>query len=169
MQAIDKAGNITSATNNGITVVYENPASEIMTANQTIDGQLKGTYQNPIIPQGFKAIDNGKAIWKTEEEQENGWNEGLVIEDATGNQFVWVPVNAEINEDIQYKLDNNLELTMEEIELVIRRKAWSTNQASSTETSLVAAYTEPYANGYEEEQEEYIKMITSVLKTVDSM
>ena len=68
-----------------------------------------------------------KQYGKQRKSKENSWNEGLVIEDATGNQFVWVPVNAEINEDIQYKLDNNLELTMEEIELVIRRKAWSTN------------------------------------------
>ncbi len=32
-----------------------------MQANQTIDGKLKGTYENPIIPQGFKAISTGGA------------------------------------------------------------------------------------------------------------
>jgi len=57
----------------------------IATANTTINGQA-ASYNNPIIPKGFKAINDG-TVWPTD------WDEGLVIEDANGNQFVWVPVN----------------------------------------------------------------------------
>ena len=55
------------------------------TENTTINGQA-ASYNNPIIPKGFKAINDG-TVWPT------GWNDGLVIEDVNGNQFVWVPVN----------------------------------------------------------------------------
>ncbi|MDD2376825.1 MAG: hypothetical protein PHD15_05225 [Clostridia bacterium] len=59
----------------------------IATENSTVNGQA-ATYQNPIIPTGFKAINDG-TVWPTD------WNTGLVIEDASGNQFVWVPVDGE--------------------------------------------------------------------------
>lgn len=55
------------------------------TINMTINGE-PATYSNPIIPKGFKAINDG-ATWPT------NWNDGLVIEDVSGNQFVWVPVD----------------------------------------------------------------------------
>jgi Tfp pilus assembly protein PilE len=57
----------------------------IATSNSTING-ASPTYSNPIIPNGFKAINDG-TVWPT------NWNTGLVIQDALGNQFVWVPVD----------------------------------------------------------------------------
>jgi hypothetical protein len=57
----------------------------IANANITFNG-LPAAYNNPIVPEGFKAINDG-AIWPTD------WNKGLVIEDIEGNQFVWVPVD----------------------------------------------------------------------------
>ncbi|MDD2376673.1 MAG: hypothetical protein PHD15_02835 [Clostridia bacterium] len=57
----------------------------IATENSTVTGQAT-TYDNPIIPKGFKAINDG-TVWPTD------WNTGLVIEDSSGNQFVWVPVD----------------------------------------------------------------------------
>ncbi|MDD2376827.1 MAG: hypothetical protein PHD15_05235 [Clostridia bacterium] len=57
----------------------------IATGNATVNGEV-ATYQNPIVPTGFKAINDG-TVWPTD------WNTGLVIEDSSGNQFVWVPVN----------------------------------------------------------------------------
>jgi len=57
----------------------------IATANSTINGAV-ATYINPIIPKGFKAIYDG-AVWPTD------WDKGLVIQDALGNQFVWIPVD----------------------------------------------------------------------------
>ena len=53
--------------------------------NTTING-APASYDNPIIPKGFKAIEDG-TVWPT------GWNNGLVIQDTSGNQFVWVPVD----------------------------------------------------------------------------
>ena len=61
---------------------------------------------NPTIPAGFKPVDTDKAKWDTEssEPTQTDVNEGLVIEDKEGNQFVWIPVetvvatnNAEAN------------------------------------------------------------------------
>ncbi len=57
----------------------------IATVNSTVNG-LDAKYNNPIVPKGFKAINDG-AIWPI------GWNDGLVIEDVNGNQFVWVPID----------------------------------------------------------------------------
>ncbi len=57
----------------------------IATENSTVNGQAP-EYNNPIIPKGFKAINDGTK-WPTD------WNKGLVIEDVNGNQFVWVPVD----------------------------------------------------------------------------
>ena len=57
----------------------------IATVNTTVNGGLV-SYSNPIIPKGFKAVNDG-AVWPTD------WDKGLVIEDSSGNQFVWVPVD----------------------------------------------------------------------------
>ena len=43
---------------------------------------------DPIIPVGFRAVDTKDAVWNTD----NGWRNGIVIEDEDGNQFVWIPV-----------------------------------------------------------------------------
>ena len=53
------------------------------------------SYDNPIVPNGFKKVETNTASWKVIDNVPSGWNEGLVIEDNTGNQFVWVPVNLE--------------------------------------------------------------------------
>ena len=55
MQAIDLVGNIREAKRHKCkTVTVEKAITPIMQANQTIDGKLKGTYENAKIPQGFK-------------------------------------------------------------------------------------------------------------------
>ncbi len=53
------------------------------------------TYNNPILPEGFKKVETNSASWKMENGIPKGWNKGLVIEDEIGNQFVWVPVKLE--------------------------------------------------------------------------
>ena len=67
------------------------------TRNRTLAGTTEGySYKNPVIPQGFKAVDVGTATWSYTDETQTevaGWNEGLVIKDEIGNQFVWVPVD----------------------------------------------------------------------------
>ena len=67
----------------------------IVNENQTFDGRIKGTYNNPIIPKGFAPINENGADWGTED----GYQKGLVITDeitgteSTGNEFVWIPVD----------------------------------------------------------------------------
>ena len=51
------------------------------------------SFDNPIIPDGFKKIETDLASWREEKGIPIGWNKGLVIEDEKGNQFVWVPVD----------------------------------------------------------------------------
>ncbi len=74
-------------------------------ANRTlIEG--KPTYQNPVIPVGFRTVNTEDAKWKVKGNEVEGWNNGLVIEDSEGNQFVWVPVN---NTTVTYtKWDGNI-------------------------------------------------------------
>ncbi|MBO4292940.1 MAG: hypothetical protein J5881_00915 [Clostridia bacterium] len=64
--------------------------------------------KNPVIPQGFKAVDTDTAKWKYTDSTYSvvqGWNDGLVIEDDIGNQFVWVPCSLnEITENGQPKI-----------------------------------------------------------------
>ncbi|MDD2376826.1 MAG: hypothetical protein PHD15_05230 [Clostridia bacterium] len=72
---------------NGSQIVIGLGVNVIATENTTVNGEA-ATCQNPIVPKGFKAINDG-TVWPTD------WNEGLVIEDSSGNQFVWVPVDGE--------------------------------------------------------------------------
>ena len=53
----------------------------------------KSSYNNPIVPEGFKKIETDTASWELENGIPKGWNSGLVIEDEIGNQFVWVPIS----------------------------------------------------------------------------
>lgn len=50
-------------------------------------------YNKPIIPKGFAKVETETASWKLDESGiPTGWNNGLVIQDGIGNQFVWVPI-----------------------------------------------------------------------------
>lgn len=50
------------------------------------------SYNNPIVPKGFKKKETENASWKIKDNEVIGWNNGLVIEDEEGNEFVWIPV-----------------------------------------------------------------------------
>jgi len=74
------------------------------TTNSSITG---GVFlsTNPVIPVGFKTSNNG-ASWSDSDNNGivDGWNDGLVIVDASGNEFVWVPctTNTTDTSKIQY-------------------------------------------------------------------
>lgn len=71
-----------------------NNISNNQTENDEMD--VVCNYNNPIVPQGFKKIETETASWETDEQgNPKGWNDGLVIEDGNGNQFVWVPCTIE--------------------------------------------------------------------------
>lgn len=69
------------------------------------------TFNNPIVPTGFKKVETETATWEEENGIPKGWNEGLVIEDEIGNQFVWVPVE---NLYAQYKTGDVIDYIDEE-------------------------------------------------------
>lgn len=104
--------------------------------NSTIDGKVPCFY-NPVIPQGFKAIENEedktieiKAKWG----EQNAYLYGLVIEDKNGNQFVWIPVE-------------NME--------IFKATDWQKNAPKET---IDSTYVEPIKT----EEEEYYKMYYKV-------
>ena len=55
----------------------------------TIDGG-EASEQNPTIPEGYTPINTEDAKWDAEDGPE--YNNGLVITDDSGNEWVWVPV-----------------------------------------------------------------------------
>ena len=63
-------------------------------SNATINGKKPST-SNPVIPVGFKAVETDDATWTdaNSDGKPDGWNDGLVIADDDGNEFVWVPVD----------------------------------------------------------------------------
>ena len=67
-----------------------------MTSNKTIDGKTTGTANNPIIPKDFYPVNTEKAKWTYDSTNNKvtDVDEGLVIMDEKGNQFVWVPVSS---------------------------------------------------------------------------
>ena len=71
--------------------------------NSTINGG-EGSANNPTIPEGFRPIDENGAEWGdgTNPPTEEDVSEGLVIEDRSGNQFVWVPVTGEYKRNTRY-------------------------------------------------------------------
>ena len=83
VKVVDTNGNEIYATNNGVTVIVTDSD-----ADSTVIPNLVSTYKKPIIPKGFTPIHEGRAVW----ESSDGYKYGLVIEDKSGNQFVWVPI-----------------------------------------------------------------------------
>ena len=84
------------------------------------------------IPAGFAV---------SQVEGENIINDGLVVIDANGNEFIWVPVN-DINDF----------------------KTYAGYSSGELQSSVWDNCEEPYSNGYENEQTEYEAMKNSVLK-----
>lgn len=72
------------------------------------DEKIISSYNNPKIPEGFSTVDTETAKWIEENGIIQGWNQGLVIEDSMGNQFVWVPVNEKIIEYSNKKIKDEL-------------------------------------------------------------
>ncbi len=60
---------------------------------KTVNGK-EGTSKNPTIPKGFRPVSTEGAVW-TKTGEQTDYNNGLVIEDTEGNQFVWVPCYVE--------------------------------------------------------------------------
>lgn len=72
------------------------------------------SYNNPKIPKGFKKVETETASWELNANGEiSGWNNGLIIEDEIGNQFVWVPyINEEYKNKDYISSDNEEEIQL---------------------------------------------------------
>lgn len=69
----------------------EKIATKIQTENKRYDGLTTDfSYNNPVIPVGFVAVNTKVASW---DKLETDFDKGLVIQDEKGNQFVWVPID----------------------------------------------------------------------------
>ena len=99
-----------------------------------------GKGKSVPLPKGFYYvggnIDTGIVI--SDKEGDTLESSGVNM----GNQFVWIPVASEAD---------------------LKRTAFNTSTGKPT-TGLSVDYTEPYANGYPKEAEEYDTMKTQVLK-----
>ena len=81
-------GNIATKTikvDNAETILW----TEAKSNNQTYAGDATGSSTNPIIPAGFMPKNTKTAKWDAAGGPES--NNGLVIIDSIGNEFVWVP------------------------------------------------------------------------------
>ena len=160
----------------------ENVDDEYFEKTATIDGEDIGTELNPTIPEGFKPIDTDTSEWGdgTKPPEEDDVNNGLVIQDRNGNQFVWIPVatpvsdteaNGTTNKAMAVKIGDNYR------GLIYEFSASGSNVMSGC-TKTTGNYREPdivsdydndktYNNGLFTKnslQEEYNKMIESVTK-----
>ncbi len=106
------------------------------------------TYNNPIIPEGFHKTETKEASWKLENGIPKGWNDGLVIEDNIGNQFVWVPVNLDeyrnniplINSNLIFN-ENNMEADRDYDYQVIRYGGFYVSRYEAGRKN----FTDPYS------------------------
>ena len=92
--ATDAVGNSTMSET--ITVVTNATLDEYTNAHTTITGLIEdAAHDNPIIPEGFAPVNENGAEWGDGTTKPEGVQEGLVIRDRDGNEFVWVPVDGE--------------------------------------------------------------------------
>ena len=94
MMIVDRNGNEVYATNNETKVTINN-----LPISLSLNGEMVSTYNNPIVPAGFYAVNENNAVWGSSD----GYKNGLVITDeidengnSIGNEFVWVPVDGTV-------------------------------------------------------------------------
>ena len=118
-------------------------------ASKNADGTLKENAKytdsenaTVTIPKGFK-VSEVEATEDTDGEQTV--STGLVIQDADGNEFVWVPVNYTATGTLD---DDGLDSGFKD----------TFKRTNSTDSNC----SEPYASGYDKEDTDYINMMKSV-------
>ena len=115
--------------------------------NRAVSGEIKGiTYYAPI-PKGFTVSTNSK---------EDQIEEGLVIKDASGNEFVWVPVNGgyDITNALNTQITNKTALAY-----------WQDAKNAGGTGAVGSGYNEPYTRTAGSwTNTEWENMMDSVLK-----
>ena len=82
--------------------------------NGTINGGTPNT-NNPIIPRGYIPINAGSATWGdgTSSPIQSSVDNGLVIKDDEGNEWVWVPVSTQMIKNMYETSSADIALTGE--------------------------------------------------------
>ena len=122
--------------------------STTLTWNDT-EKKVEAKVEGVLIPEGFSYVEGTK-------------DTGLVIEDKEDNQFVWVPVEYTATGVTDANgLDTGFTAVFK------RGEAEETSTGSGIYKMTLAVnskYTEPYADGYATEEQEYYAMMQSVQK-----
>lgn len=157
----------------------ENVDDEYFEKTATIDGEDIGTELNPTIPEGFKPIDTDTSEWGdgTKPPEEDDVNNGLVIQDRNGNQFVWIPVatpvsdteaNGTTNKAMAVKIEDNYRGLIYEFSTSGSKvmSGCTTTTGNYREPDIVSDYDNDKTHMFTKKslQEEYNKMIESVTK-----
>ena len=114
---------------------------ELLAENATFTNATLDNGLTAVVPKGFKIINgirNNQSV-----------ADGLVIQDAVGNEFVWIPV--------VYTPAGDADDSVKKLDSAFLEKF----KRSTTDTK----YTEPYANGYTSpttEADDYYDMMKSV-------
>ncbi len=101
-----------------VTILAGEPDEEgYYTQNSTINGRNKSTTYNPVIPKGFKPVQDettGNALWGdgTTGPARAAVNSGLVIQAKDGSQYVWIPVDGVEVKLSRYTFDTQGNATM---------------------------------------------------------
>ena len=142
----------------------------------------KGIYtqgkKTAVIPGGFtvsgvpseSTIDGGLVIYlindKTEEQiNAIDWTDEETVDELqrTYDQFVWIPVNYTATGTIdENQLDSGFLSEFKRSVWEDNKRADSATTTSSPSSAEWSEYTEPYVDGYEEEDTEYYEMMRSV-------
>ena len=105
----------------------EKQLTSTVTSTEHTGTEAEDTLGNPVyIPGGFKiAEDSGSTV-----------KEGIVVEDESGNQFVWIPVS-NINGDgsNKIKVDENTE-----VEITLGRYTFDTTTGTETKVQYASEY-----------------------------
>ena len=139
----------------------------------TINGESPSA-NNPTIPAGYKPVTVGEAKWPEigTAPEVTSVNEGLVIQDKAGNQFVWIPVETPVS-DTEANGTTNKAMALKVGENYRGLLYDFTDNGSTVKsgcTTTTSGYSEPTlvssdsSNGVTDLQSEYNKMITSVSK-----
>ena len=156
------------------------PTTGLYVSTSTKDGN-KATAMNPTIPVGFKPVDTETSKWGNEGEAPTAENvnNGLVIEDKEGNEFVWIPVETPVVSSEEEEEEQNKKAMAVEVGENYRGLLYTFNDdytstvrsgCTTTNFDNNSSYREPTlvdddsSNGVTDLQSEYNKMITSVLK-----
>ena len=107
----------------------EPPKIEDATDIQDENIQVEDKYGNKVtIPKGFEVV----------EEEGTTVTEGIVIQDANGNQFVWIPVGRVYKDDTGTNYSD------------IQLGRYTFDKSNGTPTLIQAAYTETNPKNYEQ-------------------